>query len=99
MLDRKLFRDAPESVRENLRRRRKADRVGDVDRMVALDEEVRAIGTKVDEMRKRLKDESAAVGRLLKSGGDADAAKQAVHRLKEDISAGEKQLESLESER
>lgn len=99
MLDRKIFRDQPEVVRENLRRRRKAERVDAVDRMIALDERARSLGTSADDLRRRSKQASGEIGRLMRSGGDVSALKDEVGRINTELAGIQTELAAAESER
>jgi len=99
VLDRKVFRDQPDVVRENLRRRLQPQRLPDVDRMVALDEEVRALGVKADDLRRRSKELSAQVGKALKAGQSVDADKEQVRAMKDELESVEASERALEAER
>lgn len=99
MLDRRLFRETPELVRENFRRRAKPDRVADVDRVIELDERARAASTRVDELRRRVKEASEAIGKSLKAGGHATAAKAEVAAVKADLAAAEAEATESEAQR
>ena len=99
MLDRKLFRDDPEAVRENLRRRGAPDRVAEVDRVVALDERARALSTRGDEIRHRIKQASADIGKAMKAGSDAQALKDEVSSLKTEMESAGPGTEAAEAER
>jgi seryl-tRNA synthetase len=99
VLDRRIFREQPDAVRENLRRRGQHQRLADVDRMVTLDEDVRALGVRADDLRRRSKDLSAQVGKALKAGQAADADKDAVRRTKDELEGVEASERALEAER
>ena len=99
MLDRKIFRDNPGAVRENLRRRQKPDRVVEVDRMVALDDELRTLGTRGDEIRHRVKQASSEIGKAMKTGGDAAELRDEVARLKSELEGIEPRRIAAEAER
>ena len=72
MLDIRRLRTEPDAVRAGLSRRG-ADAAASLDEIVAADEQQRAIGTKRDEIRARIKALSKDVGQLRKDG-DADGA-------------------------
>lgn len=99
MLDRKIFRDNPGTVRDNLLRRQKGDRVGDVDRMIALDEEARLLGTRADEIRHGIKLASAGIAKAMKAGTDGAVLREDVRRLKDEEAAGAQRLKDVEAER
>jgi seryl-tRNA synthetase len=99
MLDRKLFREDPDAIRRNLEKRGQADRVAEVDRFVALDERVRALGARSDELRHAVKEASAGIGRALKAGEDATAAKERVKQLNDEAATLERERAQIEAER
>ncbi len=70
MLDPKLYRDDPERVRAALQRRGKAF---DLDALLRLDEEKRALGTELDRLKAERNAASEAIAKLKRSGGDAAA--------------------------
>ena len=99
MLDRKLFRESPEVVRENLRRRGKPDRVPDVDRMVSLDQDARTLGARGDGLRQRIKDASQAIGAAMRQGGDASAERATVASAKQELAAVDAELAGVDAQR
>jgi seryl-tRNA synthetase len=72
MLDIRRFRTEPVAVRAGLFRRG-GDAIVHVDRIIDLDEQQRALGTKRDELRARVKSLSKEVGRLRGQGDTAGA--------------------------
>ena len=100
MLNRNLFREAPDVVRASLARRGAgAQGLADVDRFIALDERVRALTARVEEGRHAIKKASQAIGEALKAGGDADAAREGVRRTKQELEEAEAGLKDASSER
>jgi seryl-tRNA synthetase len=109
MLNRNLFREAPDVVRASLRRRgADAARLADVDRFIDLDERVRALTVRLEEGRHEIKKASQAIGEALKAGktgsvggafGDADAARERVRRVKQELEAAEAELAGAAAER
>jgi len=99
MLNRNLFREAPDVVRRNLERRGAAERVAEVDRFVAVDERARELTARVEEGRHEVKKASQAIGQVVKAGGDADAARQRVRDLKQELETGEADLAAATRER
>jgi seryl-tRNA synthetase len=85
MLDRRLFRESPDAVRQNLVRRCDARRLSDVDAAVELDEKARTLGSRSDELRHAIKEASEAIGKAIKAGDDAAAAKADVARTKAEL--------------
>lgn len=71
MLDPKLYRDNPELVREGLRRRGASF---DLDGLLKLDEEKRALGTELDGLKAERNAASESIARLKREGQDAAAA-------------------------
>jgi len=70
MLDPKLYRDDPEKVRAALLRRGKAF---DLDALLRLDREKRALGAELDRLKAERNAASEAIAKLKRSGGDASA--------------------------
>ena len=107
MLNRNLFRENPDVVRDALKARRQADRLADVDRMIELDERARALTARVDELRSESKSASKAIGQAIQqakaAGEDAEAAsaaaKEQVRALKEELESSEKELAEVDGER
>jgi seryl-tRNA synthetase len=73
MLDLKLIRERPEHVKERLGRRGKPELAEAVDRLVALDEQRRALIAQVDGLRARRNAGSPQVGKLKQAGRHAEA--------------------------
>jgi seryl-tRNA synthetase len=99
LLNRNIFRELPDLVRADLRRRGQEDRLPDVDRMVDLDARARRAGARADELRRQVKESSAAIGKTLKAGGDAEAAREAVRRLGDELDAVAQEQVAVEAER
>ena len=70
MLDPKLYRDDPERVRAALRRR---GGTFDFDALLRLDQEKRALGTELEQLKAARNAASESIARLKRSGGDASA--------------------------
>jgi seryl-tRNA synthetase len=71
MLDPKLYRDNPEKVREGLRRRGASF---DLDGLLRLDQEKRALGSELDGLKAERNAASDSIAQLKRSGQDASAA-------------------------
>lgn len=99
MLDRRIFRESPDVVRQNLIRRRAAERLPDVDLAVALDEKARSLGSRSDELRHSVKEASDGIGKAIKAGGDAVAAKAEVARMKSELETIAGALREVETAR
>ena len=73
MLDLKRIREEPEFIRERLNRRGKPELLEQIDQLLALDEERRAVITKVDGLRARRNEVSPQVGKLKQAGRNDEA--------------------------
>src|SRR5688500_20143548 len=73
MLDLKRVREETGFVRERLSKRGKPDLIENIDRLLALDEERRAVITRVDALRARRNEVSPQVGKLKQSGKHEEA--------------------------
>lgn len=96
MLDIKLVRENPDKVNELLQRR-KPDL--NVDEVIKIDEDRRAVQKKADDLRKERKDISKVVGQLRKEGKDAaevqEKSKEIGDQIKE-LEAEETKLNDLQ---
>ena len=99
MLDRRLFRENPEIIRQNLVRRGQAERLADVDQFIAHDERARALGARVDDLRRRVKEASEVIGKSMKAGGDASGAKAEVASIKQELDVVERDSREAEAAR
>ncbi len=100
MLDLKLIREAPDTVRERLRVRGDEGLAALVDRVVRLDEDRRSLIARVDDMRARRNDVSPRVGALKKEGRDEEAAALILEmrELGDEIGGAEERLAVVEGE-
>ena len=96
MLDLRLIRAEPDRVRASLARRGGA---GDLDALIALDDECRSVRTAVEQTRAERTTASKAIGEAKRSGQDASDAEAAARRLNERLSAHEAELRELETRR
>ncbi|MFH1133452.1 MAG: serine--tRNA ligase [Nanoarchaeota archaeon] len=87
MLDIKLFRDSPEVVREDLRRRKDEEKAAWVDKVISLDQQRRELQQHADALRHERNELSQAINRLKKEHKNADLelarAKEIPLKLKE----------------
>ena len=87
MLDIKLVRESPDTIRQDLRKRGLSDRLKEVDEAVALDREWRSLKKQVDDLRHRqnlLNDEVASLRRSgLEIGAKLEEVKGIPNRVKE----------------
>ena len=96
MLDLRLIRAEPDRVRASLARRGGA---GDLDALIALDDECRRVRTAVEQTRAERTTASKAIGEAKRAGHDASDAAAAARRLNERLSAHEAELRELETRR
>ena len=97
MIDIKVLRQAPEAVRENLRKKYQEAKLPLVDEILALDEEFRSLKQKADELRAQRNTISKTIGGHMARGekAEAEAAKaqaEAIGRELETIAAREPEL-------
>ncbi len=88
MLDIKLFRENPDTVREGLKKRGKDTAV--VDEVLQIDKERRAILTEVESLKGKRNKVSKEIGAAKKRGEDTSAIQESVRALGEEISALDK---------
>jgi len=95
MLDAKLIRDDPERVRAAMRSRNNS---WDVDAFLAADATRREVLARLEDLRAQRNESSKAIGALMKqgAGAEADAAKEQVRAINEQISALEAEQRAAE---
>jgi seryl-tRNA synthetase len=96
VLDLKLTRSQPESVREALRRRG-PDAEGALDTLLALDRSRREILVAVEERRSKRNTVSEEIARVKREGGDATADIDAMRVVAEEIKGLEAELKEVEA--
>jgi seryl-tRNA synthetase len=89
VIDVRLLRHAPDTIREALARRSKSELIDQVDAAIRLDGRLRDIGLERDDLRRRVNEISKEVG-ALRRGGDTAAA--------EALMASSRELGARESE-
>ena len=89
MLSIKLFREGAETVRSDLRKRGKEERLGEVDEVISLDERVRTLGMEGDELRKRRNEVSREVNEAKKTSKDTTTLLKEAKALPAKIKAKE----------
>jgi seryl-tRNA synthetase len=95
MLDLKFIRENPEQVRQSLLRRLVEL---DLDRLLALDRERRALISEVDSLKHRRNEVSAEIGRRKTSGEDARAEIEAMKGVSRKVQLLDEMVRSLDSE-
>ena len=100
MIDIKLIRETPEIVRENIKKKFQDEKLALVDEVAALDKEFREAKTRADSLRGDRNRISKEIGKLYGQGKkeEAEAAKQKVRDLEEELKNLEGREEELEGE-
>ena len=93
MLDIKVIRDQEQKVRQALAARRVNV---DLDAVVALDKERRAVHTEVDALKNKRNVSSKEIGALKKAGRDTAAQQQTVREIGEQIAALDEKVRGIE---
>ena len=85
MIDIKFLRENPEAVKENIRKKFQDSKLPLVDKVIELDEELRANKKKADELRANRNKVSKSIGALMgqKKFEEAEAAKKGPQALAE----------------
>ena len=99
MLDLKRIREEPELVRDRLTRRGKPELIEQFDQLLALDEERRAVITRVDGLRARRNEVSPQVGKLKQAGKheEAEPLIRSMRELGDEMSEGEARRTEVEA--
>ena len=89
MIDIKLIRTEPETVKENIKKKFQPDKLPLVDEVAALDAEFRAAKTRADELRNLRNKVSKQIGALMGQGrrDEAEAAKAQVTAMADEMAA------------
>ena len=90
MIDVRLLRHAPETIREALARRSKPELIDQVDAAIRLDGRLRDIGLERDDVRRRVNEISKEVGTLRRNGDVAGA--EALMATSRDLGGRESEL-------
>ncbi len=100
MLDIRLFREEPEKVRENLRKKFQEHKLPLVDQIIELDRRFREVKSRCDELRGMRNKISKEIGGLYAKGlkAEAEEAKQKVNALAEELAFLEAQEGPLSEE-
>ena len=96
MLDINLFRERPEVVRQDLKKRRAHDKLKQVDEIIALDREWRSSLTRLNELRRQRNLLSKEISELKARGEDISAKVAEVRRIPGEIKKLEARVEELE---
>jgi seryl-tRNA synthetase len=76
MLDIKLIREDPDTVRENLARRHEPEKLQLLDHVIYVDKKWRELTQQVNQIRRRRNEVSSQIGKIMKKGGDASALRK-----------------------
>ncbi len=95
MLDLAVIRKDPDRVRAAVKNKHEK---ADVDAILRIDEEKRALQTKVDALRKEVNDGSKQIGQIARQGGDIVALKARMKALGDEEKAGSARMKEMEDE-
>ncbi|MCH8332429.1 serine--tRNA ligase [Candidatus Sumerlaeota bacterium] len=95
MIDVRLLRDDPDSLRRALEAKNESV---DLDRLIELDGRRRELAKALDEMNRRRNEQSKTIGSKIKAGQDADALRAEVRALGEKIKAAESESGEVDTE-
>ncbi len=93
MLDIRLFRENPELIKENLKKKFQEEKIPMVDEIIQLDKEYREMKTRADYLRSQRNSLSKRIGELMREQKREEAAE-----VKEKVQSFAKELEELEAE-
>ena len=93
MIDIKFLRQNPDAVKENIRKKFQDEKLPLVDEVIELDEKLRQIMSKADELRSKRNTMSAQIGALMREKKADEAAK-----VKEEVAKIAKMLPELEEQ-
>lgn len=97
MLDINLFRNNPDLIKENLRKKFQDHKIVLVDEIIAMDTEYRALKTRADDLRARRNALSKEIGKLMgqKNFAEAEELKAEVSAMAEELKLSELKEETL----
>lgn len=100
MIDIKLIRENSDLVKENIKKKFQDEKLGLVDEVYEYDKDYRKFKQKADELRAKRKDISNNIGNLMRDGkkGEAEALKNEVNKINEEIDEIEVKEENLAKE-
>ena len=103
MLEMKFIRENAEVVRENLRRRKDEEKLRQLDRLLELDEKIRTLNKKIQDLRTDRNRISREVGKRKKAGNDdsdlvakANAVNDSIGETEAETGRLEKQLKRIQ---
>lgn len=98
MLDIRFIRENPDLIRRDLKRRRDAKKLKMFERLLELDERVRALGREIQELRTQRNRLSREIGQLKKSGEDDSKIVDKVNKVNVEIGKTEGLRDELQNE-
>lgn len=98
MIDIKFFRESPEVVKANIKKKGQDSKLPLVDKIVKLDENWRKLKSKVDSLRADRNTISKQISEAKKAGKDITALMQKAQKLPDEILKVESEMGALESE-
>ncbi len=98
MLDIKLIRESPETVKANIARRHDPAKLELLDHVIATDKKWRELISRVNELRRRRNEISSEIGRVIKSGGDASSLKEEASNIPSQLKELELEMSSTEED-
>ena len=93
MLDINLFRENPELIKENIKKKFQDDKLPLIDKIIELDKEYRRVKTRADELRGQRNSISKQIGKLMgqKKFEEAEAVKKQVQAIADELNEMESQ--------
>jgi seryl-tRNA synthetase len=98
MLDLKFMRENPDVIRKDLHKRKDDEKLEMFERLLKLDDEVRALMRKAQELRTQRNRLSREIGEIKKSGGDGSRLVKKVNEVNENIEKTEGKMVELQDE-
>lgn len=96
MLDIKLFRENPELIKENLKKKFQEQKIPWVDEVVKLDKEWRSLKTEIDDLRSQRNKLSQEINQAKKQGKDAKEILKKVSAIPKKIADNEAKLNAVQ---
>ncbi|MHA1960866.1 MAG: serine--tRNA ligase [Candidatus Thorarchaeota archaeon] len=98
MLDIRFIRENPDLIRQNLKRRRNDEKLKMFERLLELDEKVRALGREIQDFRTQRNRLSKEIGQLKKSGEDDSKLVEKANKVNAKISKAEDLRDELQGD-
>ena len=98
MLEMKFIRENAEVVRENLKRRKDEEKLRQLDRLLDLDEKIRALNKRIQDLRTERNRLSREIGKRKKSGDDDSDLVGKANRVNDSINETEAETGKLEEQ-